>query len=110
MRLIACPDCGREVSARAISCPGCGLAEPGQRLLEEVAEAQAMAAARVTRRANLEWLLLAVPSFAGVMWAVPRVPAGMQTVVLVVYVLLLPIVYIWRRHRVRKREESGEPR
>lgn len=36
MALIACPDCGREVSRRAVSCPGCGC--PGAAIAERAKE------------------------------------------------------------------------
>lgn len=110
MKLIACPDCGREVSARATSCPGCGLAEPGAVLSAEVADRQSLADARVTRRANIEILLLTVPSFAGVLWLIPKLPEDRQLQVLLVYVPLVPIAYVWRRYKARKREEASEQR
>lgn len=47
MTLIACPECGREVSGAAKNCPQCGLPAPGEVLL---AQAKALAHDRAARR------------------------------------------------------------
>ena len=49
--LVACPDCGREVSARAVWCPGCGC--PGE-AIAEAARAKAEAEAPKPPAAVLE--------------------------------------------------------
>lgn len=106
MRLLACPDCGREVSYRAPVCPGCGLPDPAQVSAAEAGAARQAFERRIRIRASWQSAGLLIPWIALLLWVVRFVPVDHKPKVGFLILFSIPVVYPWRLFLARRKEQQ----
>ena len=105
MALIACPECGHQVSSAAPSCPGCGAPIAGAAELSAVG-ATITTVQETSKRLKLHTLISVVMICVGVVWAmaVAQDPNGSGTLAALLIVAglvwyLVSRVRIWWHHK-----------
>ncbi len=108
MRLIACPDCNRQISFRASTCPGCGLADPGTVSAQEQAFVANQTRRRIRVRALVESVVLLIPVLIATLWVAGFLPEEHKPKAGFVFLYSIPTICIWRYIATARKARNSE--